>query len=124
MTAVAERTVSKNAKSMKTSQTFFEVDAVHVVSECEGCEKRHQRKYPSGKEVEVRTDTPCESWILRWREPHGIKFKGCHRESLDCCNYTEWLRDIDPVVAEYKQDDIFNATRRLYFIACSLEKSL
>ena len=117
--------VPRSSKSLNTSQTFCVADDLMFTW---FSNMRSQKKLINGSlmlatfkkiltwmEKEVPTDIACVSWIQRWRNRRGINFKGAHGENIYCPDYSGWLKNIQPVIAQYAPENMFNADETALF---------
>jgi hypothetical protein len=71
--------------------------------------------------------TVSESWIVRFRERHGISFQCVSGEAgaVDAGSVGEWIQNVWPTIsAGYSPDDIFNADEFGLFYKLLPDKTL
>ena len=59
--------------------------------------------------AKVGAEVVDESWVQRWRERHGIRYKTIHGEAGDCPDFTGWLVANKSTIESYEKEDIYNA---------------
>ena len=63
----------------------------------------------------VGAEVVDESWVQRWRERHGIRYKTIHGEAGDCPDYIGWLVANKSTIESYEKEDIYNADETALF---------
>ena len=107
---ILEGNVSKKAKFPMTAENYVEADQIlntwFLNMRAENKEINSCSLLASFKKIEQRksrvapSESTSESCVQPWRERHMITFKGYHRESLDCPDYSEFLKQSCSIVCK------------------------